>query len=366
MTRHVFTIRLLSSLLLTLLAGCQSKSPEQQFAEIDESMRELVEVRATAIQNRDCAAIEREFGLSDSDEAAQDYPRVMAYLHLNGICVSEDPEKAAAILEKASGDQADPATLAMLGDFYLRGHGVTQDQEEAERLFQRAVLSLVPEVSSFITYDKLDEPGPLSALWGLTRREAMVGFVDPYIGPWLLPAPLLEQRQILEEVIAKGGPEVRTIARHLHDGSGGYPQAPVLAYEWVVAAAYSLNYEPAFFELFLWSREFPDCSEDSDTFPCHDSKMANTQLIRAAEAGVKDAVALVTACLDTSPPFEGKDLAVYYWQLKSQSLGYPLPGESLVEAGETLSEAERRVAADWVHNGDGYAFVKLYDADCYR
>lgn len=360
------------ALSVVLLAGCQTETDEEMRARIErgsaETLRNLysiIEEGKIAIETANCPQIEHHYYPADMETAARFYPRIMAHLYLNGICLERAPERAFEILKAAVADDAEANTLARLGDLYWRGEGVAKDEAEANRLFRYAVLHLVPDVLYLRITEEFDDY-PLSGIWGLAPEDFMVGFMDPATGPWPLPDPLIEQRRLLDKVSAEGGPAVRRIATHLYEGTGGYPQDRSLALAWIRAAAYNLEYQPAYYEMFLWSQDFPPCEAESRPLTCHDQEIANWHLYRAAEGGVRDAVALVTACLDQVPEMEQRGLALYFWRFKSRHLGLPVSQEDLDAAAREATPTEREVADEWIQSGDRYAFVDLGEANCYR
>ena len=108
------------------------------------------------------------------------------------------------------------------------------------------------------------------------------------------------------------------------------------------------------------NRRLPVCEPSRDCV--RDDLMANFMLFEAAVRDHERAIDDVWRCLAAVGPYEGKEIALYFWALKRKKAGLPVADEEIRALAEKLAPHERSLAEDWFNEtGDSHPYSWMAD-----
>lgn len=280
---------------------------------------------------------------------------LMGIFYQEGICLDQDPTKAAEIYTEILREgRKSPTVAARLGALYWDGRGVIQDRGLAEKYFQKAVVWMAPSFFSgsindlfFDAEDTLDYK-----IWGLTVRQTDLNFVTQETGPWQLPEPLLEKILWLQSQQSTNGEEVFDLAHKVFKGEGGYDRDIETALSLLGNAGNYFNNHEAVYLSDFWRVDESICAERKVLEPLVDCEFEISFGIdfmeSAAFDGNSQAITYLINNIQNHTDEEWTDWKLYQYLLlaKKQNLTY----DSVVmdTAKNDLSPFEQQIIETWV------------------
>lgn len=169
-------------------------------------------------------------------------------LLIKGLCFQKNHGLAIKTLEDAVSKQDNADDFAILGYLYYVGLGTPMNKERAKELFKLAALDIgrhalweVDTIKSIPNGDAL-----YKNIWQIHAFKLF---------GWSQPKYLTDQLLFVSDIPFNdnAGSKIYEIAKHLQNGTGGYPKHPVLAFEWIMKAINSFEHSPALPEAILWA-----------------------------------------------------------------------------------------------------------------
>ncbi|PCJ34733.1 MAG: hypothetical protein COA93_04445 [Alphaproteobacteria bacterium] len=271
---------------------------------------------------------------------------LQADLYMRGTCAKQDFSKAFAlydtslhyIYDDSPKTNAQPKILFeeyygytahikfRLASLYWRGQGVSQDKKKARELSKEAAVILAPWYAKIKHRPSDSDLGPTNA-WNMSDVDILENVTFHGTGPWDMPEPLIQQINWLKEIHKQGAKTYLEIGLHLLNGTGGYEQNPVMAYEWIYIASHFYDYGPAHYPRAMLMRneefhekrkKFPIVSIDfSRPYNNFYVKMRSYNLLRsAAKSGDTRADKELLRFHQHTPTYMAQQQDIYFWMLR--------------------------------------------------
>jgi len=269
-----------------------------------------------------------------------------ADIYMRGTCTKQDFSKAFALYDTALHYIYDdnPKAIAQpkilfeeyygytahikfrLATLYWRGQGVLQDKKKALELSKSAVIMLAPWYARINHRSPDLDLGPTD-IWNMSDVEILENVTFHATGPWNMPELLSRQIKWLKEIHKEGGKAYLEIGLHLLNGTGGYEQDPVIAYEWIYIASHFYDYGPAHYpramlirnkEYYEKKRKFPIFSLEFNR-PWKESRVmsiSNNLLLRAVKARDTRADKELLRFHQLAPAYPEQQENIYFWMLR--------------------------------------------------
>jgi len=294
---------------------------------------------------------------------------LQADLYMRGSCAEQNYAKAFAIYQKKLSEifehniHKEDNSLSLLKEYYAhishikfrlstlywRGQGVLQDKQKAQELSKQAAL-IWPIWYADVSHRPLDiDLGPPN-IWNMSDADILENVTFHETGPWDMPESLTQQIDWLKNIHKEGGKTYLEIGLHLLNGTGGYEQDPLLAYEWIYIASHYFDYGPAHYpramllgdqEFYEKKREFPVASSEFNKFWKFTTikNMAYGLLRRAVEAGDIRADKEILRIYQNAPEDIEKQMNIYFWMLRLYQQNDPdITKADLANIRKNLSE----------------------------
>lgn len=271
---------------------------------------------------------------------------LQADLYMRGTCYEQDFSKAFALYETALHYIYDdnPKTNAQpkilfeeyygytahikfrLATLYWRGQGVLQDKKKARELSKEAAIMLAPWYAKTTHRSPDPDLGPTD-IWNMSDVDILENITFHGTGPWDMPEPLIQQINWLKKIHRQGGKAYLEIGLHLLNGTGGYKQDPVIAYEWIYIASHFYDYGPAHYpramlmrnqEFYEKKKKFPifsiDFRQSHDDFYV---MMRTYNLLQsAARSGDTRADKELLRLHQHAPAYMSQQQDIYFWMFR--------------------------------------------------
>ncbi len=271
---------------------------------------------------------------------------LQADLHMRGKCADQDYVKAFSIYQKKLTEiyeydiYRDGKLLHLpeeyygyiahikfrLASLYWRGQGVSEDKDKARELSKEAAIILATWHAKISQRPPDIDLGPTN-VWNMSDVEILENITFHETGPWDMPEPLIQQINWLKKILKDGGKAYFEIGLHLLNGTGGYEQDPVIAYEWFYIASHYYDYGPAHYSRAMLMRD-QKFYEKKNKFPFFSLEFnllwkknvavnrSNNLLLRAVKAGDIRADKELLTFYQNVPAYLGQEKDIYFWMVR--------------------------------------------------